>query len=174
MNKFLFWLTSKLPARLINGPDGEPYLERYYMCTVLGWRFYIHRFVGDDPDRGLHDHPWLRAFSILLVGWYIEQRRHGYNVVRWFNWLTGDSFHRVILPSRRPVWTLFGHKVGDVKEWGFLTQRNCTSFSNNFDEGRFFCEQVFTPYAYKNEGGKKPADWWKTAPRGADITRAEP
>ena len=76
MRKLLFWLTSHLPCRII-AEEGSVYLERYYLFTLLGWRFYLHRFVGSDPDRGLHDHPWSRAFSIILAGWYWEQTRSG-------------------------------------------------------------------------------------------------
>ena len=52
MRKLLFWLTSHLPCRII-AEEGSVYLERYYLFTLLGWRFYLHRFVGSDPDRGL-------------------------------------------------------------------------------------------------------------------------
>ena len=150
MRAMLYRLSAGLPCRLITTPDSAPYLERYYLGTLFGWRFYLHRFVGDDPDLGLHDHPWLLAFSIVLAGWYIEQRRHGYEVVRWFNLLTGDSFHRVILPNSRPVWTLFAHRTGRAKTWGFL------------DNDRF------TPYAYQREGGR-PDKWWLTAPTGREV-----
>ena len=65
--KFLWWLTGYLPYKLIQ--EGErPYLERYYLFTILGWRFYIHRFVDSDPGRGLHDHPWRRAVTFVLDG----------------------------------------------------------------------------------------------------------
>ena len=121
MKKILYWLTNFLPCRIIN--DGEtPYLERYYLGTLFGWRLYLHQFVGSDPDRGLHDHPWSRAFSIILSGWYYELTRSGERRVRWFNSLTGDTFHRVILPidwSRgdapdKPCWTLFFHTSKNV------------------------------------------------------------
>ena len=65
MNRLLLWLTGFLPCRIISEGD-QPYLERYYLMTLFGWRFYIHRFVASDPDRGLHDHPWPKAYSIIL------------------------------------------------------------------------------------------------------------
>ena len=122
----LYRISDFLPAREIS--DGEtPYLERYYLCTVLGTRFYLHHFVGSDPDRGLHDHPWPWAFSIILAGWYWEETRSGKHRRRWFNALVGDSFHRVVLPGAddgsgaiQSAWTLFAHRAKRVKRWGFL------------------------------------------------------
>lgn len=154
IRKILHRITDRLPCRIINGPDGEPYLERYYVGTVAGWRFYLHQFVGDDPDRGLHDHPWTRAYSVILAGWYIEERRDGKRPVRWFNSLTGDTFHRVVLPSSDTVWTLFFHRVGRVKPWGFLRSTDGT-------------EQVFQPYTYDREGPQD--EWWLMAPLGREV-----
>ena len=158
MRTFLFWLTNHLPCRIISEGD-HPYLERYYLFTLLGWRFYLHRFVASDPDRGLHDHPWARAFSIILAGWYWEETRSGTRKVRWFNSLTGDTFHRVVLPIRYadefeyPCWTLFFHRAEYVKEWGFLRG------------------QVFIPYIRTRSDEK--ADWWKRVPKGRDEARRQ-
>ena len=169
-------ISDRLPCRIIN--DGErQYLERYYVGTLFGWRFYLHQFVGSDPDRGLHDHPWPRAFSIILAGWYFEQTRAGYRKVRWFNALTGDTFHRVVLPKRGPInmsisqyglsgwrddapcWTLFFHRAANVKPWGFL---KVVPDSDGV--------AIFEPYTYTREGSQK--DWWLTAPKGRDLRRA--
>lgn len=126
MNRLLYAISGRLPCRIITDND-SPYLERYYLCTVLGVTFYLHRFVASDPDRGLHDHPWSWAFSLVLSGWYLEERRSLLNdglaqrPVRWFNVLTGDSFHRVILPPGvGSCWTLFCHSAENVKSWGFM------------------------------------------------------
>ena len=85
--------------------------------------------------------------------------------MRWFNSLTGDTFHRVVLPHTKignflkieqPCWTLFFHTAGDVKEWGFLRH-----MSDPYDV------QIFTPYTYAREG--KQADWWITAKTRAQL-----
>lgn len=184
LNALLYRITGFLPCRIIN--DGEtPYLERYYVGTLMGWRFYLHRFVGSDPDRGLHDHPWSRAFSIIMSGWYWEETRSGTRKVRWFNSLNGDTFHRVVLPHRyqceyapvgdwifdenfekskwsdeMPCWTLFFHRAGNVKPWGFLQPMNT-----------FKGCAVFTPYRYDREGSQK--DWWLTAPTGNEVRMSQ-
>ena len=154
MRSFLRWISDRLPARKISD-DGRPYLIRYYIGTVFGWRVYLHHFVGSDPAMGLHDHPWRRAVSVILAGWYWEDTRQGTRKVRWLNHLIGDSFHRVILPDGITCWTLFAHSVGDVKAWGFLTPEG--------DGAKF------TPYAYP--GGAKVPFWWLAAPKGREIRK---
>ena len=77
LRRLLYWLTDRLPARIINGDDGSPYLERYYVGTFFGLRAYIHRFVASDPDRGTHSHPWQRSLSLVLVGGHKEIRING-------------------------------------------------------------------------------------------------
>jgi len=163
MERFLMRLAGYLPMREIKDGD-RPYLNRYYLCTLFGWRFYLHQFVDDDPSEGLHDHPWRKAFSIVLLGKYFEERRTGTKLVKYFNSLNGDTFHRVVLPKTymftfslgedspsRPVavpcWTIFFHAAKDVKEWGFLEK----------GEG---INQTYKPYQYEQEGGK-PKEWWK-------------
>lgn len=167
MNRLLLWLTGFLPCRIISEGD-QPYLERYYLMTLFGWRFYIHRFVASDPDRGLHDHPWPKAYSIILSGWYWEELRSGRRKVRWFNSLTGDTFHRVVLPEivsetnegmyfhPRFCWTLFFHTVGDTKAWGFWHDK---------ENG----DATFTKFHYP--GGVKNTDWHHSALPGRFITR---
>lgn len=167
MRTFLTWLSGRLPCRLIND-GGRPYLERYYLFTVIGWRFYLHQFVGSDPDRGLHDHPWTRAFSIILAGWYFEETRSGTRKVRWLNSLTGDSFHRVLLPQSysikggfadRPCWTLFFHRVGHSKTWGFMrTVPDSDGVA------------IFEPHRYLVEGDQR--HWWLNAPTGREVRQA--
>lgn len=154
MRTLLMWITSFLPARVISD-NGHPYLERYYVGTLFGIRFYLHRFVGSDPDRGVHDHPWAWARSIVLAGWYLEERRTGIRTVRWFNSLEGDTFHRIIKPEgMADVWTLFYHKAGDVKPWGFMRPMS---------EG----VAVWTEYIYGGKG--KETAWWLTAKKGRDL-----
>ncbi|RQZ08943.1 hypothetical protein DF105_01185 [Burkholderia stagnalis] len=161
LRSILFRISGRLPCRIIS-VSSRPYLERYYLFTLFGVRVYLHRFVGSDPDRELHDHPWPWAISLIVAGWYYEQTRAGTTVVRWFNALTGDTFHRVILPRDHGVhecWTIFVHRAADVKPWGFLR-----------DKGQLGV--VFTPFSYPT--GVKQSEWWKHAPRGRDELRRMP
>ena len=154
IERILEWITDYRPGRYI-GDNSGPYLERYYLFTFLGYVFYLHRFAGSDNDRELHDHPWVRAFSIVLSGWYWETTRTGVSKTKVFNKLHGDTFHRVTLPKKygkdEPCWTLFFHRHGRAKEWGFLRDQG---------DGTF----LFIPYKYEREGSQK--DWWLRAPVG--------
>jgi hypothetical protein len=161
MQKILFRITNPLPCRIIDGDQGEPYLERYYLFGLLGWHVYIHRFVASDPDRGLHDHPWGRAISLVLSGGYREVRGTGADdaaiTVRRLrggriNLLKGDDFHRVLLEPGQDAWTLFAHGRR-VKGWGFL------------HDGRF------RPVALDG-GDFRHRDWWINAPNGRHVRAA--
>lgn len=153
MNRLLYWITGRLPCRIISDDD-QPYLERYYVATVLGVRLYLHRFVGDDPARGLHDHPWPWAVSLILFGRYLEETRSGMRLVRWVNFLSGDSFHRVLLVGGRPVWSLFAHRARYVKAWGFLRAGSLGT-------------ATFHEVAPGPGGGSSAGEWWLSSPAGA-------
>ncbi len=153
---FLYWLTGKLPARVIDGDHGEPYLERYFLCSFLGATVYIHRFVASDPDRGLHDHPWGRSLSLVLVGGYREVRRSGAKAARcrtlnpWqLNYIRGTDFHRIVLDPGEEAWTLFMHGKR-TKGWGFL--RNGKYLAHTHDKDDYPLRQ-----------------WWATAPTGRAL-----
>jgi hypothetical protein len=154
IEQILWKLTSRLPQRIID-EEGRPYLERYYVGTVFGYRFYLHRFVASDPDRGLHDHPWQRAYSIILSGTYTELTRIGPKQVKWFNTLTHDKFHRVLLSELKyedmiipnPCWSLFFHTKDNINKWGFLKPVSVDQDT-----------QIFAPHKYVREGSQK--DWW--------------
>lgn len=165
IQRLLMDISGRLPCRIISDGD-KPYLERYYLTTLFGTRFYLHRFVASDPDRGLHDHPWRWAFSIILLGWYWEDTRYGLRKVRWFNKLTGDTFHRVILfgpsqdlhdyDSTPEVWTLFMHKAQREKPWGFLRNKDQLGI-------------VYVQHRYKTDELGKDEEWWVKALPGRET-----
>jgi hypothetical protein len=161
MKKALYRITNHLPCRIISdGP--RKYLERYYLFTLFGVRFYLHRFVGSDPDRGLHNHPWRWAGSVILSGHYIEETHYGTARVGWVNGLVGDTFHRVILPEGvNEVWTLFFHRAHKAKSWGFLREKGQMG-------------AMFEKYAYKPTELGKDGEWWKIAPKGMHCEERMP
>lgn len=118
-------------AYTITGPDGDPYLSRLLLPRVrlLGREFrpMLHHFHRPDADRVLHNHPWTWAVSLVLAGSYVEERLEALvygietretRLVRWFNRLTDQDYHRVERLNG-DVWTLFvtGKRTQD---WGFL------------------------------------------------------
>lgn len=136
---FVEWLkvlVSGRPHFVVGGHD-RPYLLRWYLIPRNRWcNVYLHKFVRDDDDRALHDHPWWFV-SIMLRGSYLETlqaRVYGdaYQThVETTNHRRAPSLafrgtahrHRVTLPKDRygrplPCWTIVitGAKV---REWGF-------------------------------------------------------
>ena len=155
-NRILYRLSAYCRCRVINGPDRTPYLERYHVMRLpFGYRVYLHRFVASDPGRGLHNHPWKHALSLVLSGGYRETRMLGAeqdNAIseRWLragqvNFISGQVFHRVNLEPGRECWSLFIH-APKAKDWGFLQPRG-------YRDHNEVVLQASNPL------------WWKHAPR---------
>ncbi|KKN63192.1 hypothetical protein LCGC14_0504620 [marine sediment metagenome] len=162
------WLSNGLPVRIISRVDGERYLERYFLCKLWRWTFFLHRFRNSDPEEEVHDHPW-NSIAIILSGWYWEWRWLGGEeklyVRRWFNIVKGETFHRVTLPiNDSECWTLFIH-APQFKPWGFLRKMTIEAGK---DEMKFY-RYIPMPKG----GGEKP--WYKndSLRRGRDIRDAE-
>jgi len=133
LNRLLYKLSAYCRCRVIDGPDKTPYLERYHLLRLpFGYQVYLHRFVASDPGRGLHNHPWKHALSLLLCGGYEETRMldaQSDNVLRrrWvragrLNFISGSVFHRINLSPGSECWSLFIH-APRAKSWGFIQQR---------------------------------------------------
>jgi hypothetical protein len=99
---------------------------RWYLIPRNPWfNVYLHKFLRDDDDRAMHDHPWW-FLSIMLRGSYREWRPSTRGNYEWPALRHAGSFafrrctdrHRVELLCGRPCWTLVitGAKV---REWGF-------------------------------------------------------
>lgn len=102
------------------GPPRDPYLLRWYILPRNPlFNVYLHKFMRDDDDRAMHDHPW-PSVSLLLRGRYVEQTAAGRKEYRAGSVVCRPAryTHRVELPGGVPCWTLFitGPRV---REWGF-------------------------------------------------------
>lgn len=112
-------------AEEINGAHRcETYLYRWVVATFGQSKAYLHRFVGDDWSRDLHDHP-KRFWSIGLWGSYLEFTngsdgfRHTYRRYQapWIRTFPATHRHRLTTPGGE-CWTLV--IVGKPeREWGF-------------------------------------------------------
>jgi hypothetical protein len=116
------WLLGWLNGgpHFVVGDPARPYLLRWYILPRNPWCcLYLHKFVRDDDDRALHDHPWA-SISLCLLGSYVEHLPEGKRTVRGGSiTLRAATFrHRVELIDDKPAWTLFltGKRV---REWGF-------------------------------------------------------
>lgn len=180
IRRFLLWLTARLPVKVI-GRD-EPYVEWYHVATLPifgGLRIQIHRFVRSDPD-GLHDHPWGWSRSFVLAGWYLEERRDLTRVraAGTTYGMSGDTFHRVILPEgARECWTLFVHGPY-VKHWGFMVPFPHKTFEGSGIGARTpdWRDQLGGPWFYHaRDRSKHRFDPWPynpRTPRGRDLREA--
>jgi len=170
MHLLLFRISAYCRCRIINGPDQSPYLERYHLLKMpFGYQLYLHRFVDSDPGRGLHNHPWNSALSMVLCGEYEEVRManagndHQISTRRLkagrLNWINGSVFHRINLTGNNETWTLFLHGP-KAKSWGFLqTIQNRYAFHDHSE----LLPQASNPL------------WWKTAHRPIeDVTMRKP
>jgi hypothetical protein len=110
---------------------GDTYMRRYWVFNpypASNQKFWwgrwlpsirLHHILLPDSDRHLHDHPW--AFrTIVLDGWYLEERQHGYPML--FKGFTSTmkpgEFHRIASVSQGGVWTLF-FTWKYQEPWGF-------------------------------------------------------
>lgn len=126
------WSTGWLSGgpHFIIGSRDNPYLHRWYIIPRNPWlNVYLHKFLRDDEDRALHDHPWWFV-SLMLKSGYDEVTPQGtlpraapsicYRPALWR--------HRVVLKRSNDegvvhAWTLVitGRKS---RNWGcLLTQR---------------------------------------------------
>lgn len=135
-------IAANRPTREIDS-EGEPYLRRVYLAHWGGWRVYLHKFVGADGERWLHDHPF-SGLSLILSGGYVEEvaREFDYPGVRvetrarrWINWIPARRFHRItgVEPG---TWTLLIH-APHRKGWGFLhwlPEGKGLTYFNPFDQ----------------------------------------
>ena len=109
----------KEPDEIIHNKNGD-YLHRWFIQKDREkGNVYLHRFIGDDDDRALHDHPW-ESVSYILYGVYLEYLpneviyRHQGDII--FRDMTTP--HRVELVTKE-AWTLF--ITGPRKrDWGFI------------------------------------------------------
>lgn len=129
------------PDKRIVGPDGSPYLDGYCIAEPRGsaandlsGKIYLHHFHRGDADAQLHNHPWDKSISLILLNGYLEERRgrapriarpRRHAAVNRYIRRPGDAveinrdtFHRVDLPYG-DAWTLFfaGPYIGTWHFW---------------------------------------------------------
>jgi hypothetical protein len=130
-------LACRSPDVVIGGDD-NPYLLRWYVIPRNRFfNIYLHKFLRDDDDRAMHDHPWASC-SVILKGGYIEHQPDGARVRKtgriyfrratqahrielhrgyWCSWCR-NVWHPDSREPSLPAWSLFitGPKI---REWGF-------------------------------------------------------
>lgn len=141
MKKWFLQLISGKPHFIIGGVD-DPYMLRWYLIPRNHFlNVYLHKFLRDDEDRALHDHPWWFV-SVMLRGCYTEIIAHdddgnGRGFVRSalsVAFRRATHRHRVVLArdaNQKPVpcWTLVitGRKR---RVWGFWCQQGFVKWTD--------------------------------------------
>ena len=131
LEAFAWHVMDSRPADFEIGPEGNRYMHRWYAVPRNKlFNVYIHRFLRDDADEALHDHPWASlSFTVQgVVREYLPMpgtdpsneslhtsRLIGVGDVTW----RGLHFaHRLEVVSRENPITIF--MTGPVlREWGF-------------------------------------------------------
>lgn len=138
------WLTQRanriMATRPYDFPVGghdDPYMLRWWVIPRNPlFNIYLHRFLRDDEDRALHDHPWVSC-SIVLEGGYWEHLSASVRCWRAPGSIhprRAKAAHRISLERdyhgagsraeerRRPATTLFltGPRI---RRWGFHCPR---------------------------------------------------
>jgi hypothetical protein len=123
-------LISGSPHFVIGGHD-DPYMLRWFLLPRNKFfNVYLHKFLRDDDDSALHDHPWWFV-SLMIKGEYIEHiadcrmiHRQAPSVA----FRPAEHRHRVELFHVREPWTGKRQKIpawtivitGRAKrQWGF-------------------------------------------------------
>jgi hypothetical protein len=96
------------------------YMRRFWLLRLGPLQIRLHHILAEDPGRDHHDHPWPFR-SVILRGWYLEQREGG----RHFRREAGDTyrmkrgeFHRIVQVADGGAWTMF-ITWGARRGWGF-------------------------------------------------------
>ena len=170
--KFLHFVAKQLPCKQIFAKEDIPYLERFYIGEFNGYTYYLHRMLGPDESRDLHNHPWKLCGSLILYGGYIERRLtfgfqkrrieyipnglidvvrgfYYYNAVSKFNTLSEYTWHTIVEIQEPETWTLFWH-TDWYRSWGFLTAEGYKVNKEKIDV-------------------TAKSKWWKDAKKGKEI-----
>lgn len=122
------------------GGEQNPYLMRWFLIPKNPFlNVFLHKFVRDDDDRALHDHPWPFC-SIMIRGKYLEvtgesevdvaeryapsicfrRANHKHRVVLW-NLI--DVVNDKLVSAKIPCWTIIVTGP-QSRTWGFWCKEN--------------------------------------------------
>jgi hypothetical protein len=111
--------------RVLQRPGCPPYMIRYHLFLTRWVTIYLNVILTPDHDTRLHTHPWKRAYSLKLWGWYWEQLSTGFRIPGRLSRI--PKSHRIVSLSEAAVWTLF-IGLGPKRPWGFLNPDGTTDY----------------------------------------------
>lgn len=123
-SKFAFWRWKDIVS------NGELYLRRLHLLQTPVFSIFVHWIKKPDDEVPLHDHP-ISFLSIVLKGWYREQRAEASHYVRWFNLIRANTAHRILEVSNGGVVTLV-LSGSPRRTWGFHTPQGWVSWRDYY------------------------------------------
>ena len=126
------FIANKLKGINVVTDTKEVILQRRFIIHRTNFGVYLHKCTFPDLNPNLfHDHPWSWSFSIILKGYYIEERP-GFGQddekrkLRFLslNILGRNTFHRLSEISKNGVWTLYFRGKRAKKDGFLLRQEN--------------------------------------------------
>lgn len=110
--------------------DGELYLRRLNLLKTPWFSIKLHWILRPDPDRDLHDHPWVFLAFVLSGGYteYVskEPRRFRGKARRvdFWNFKNKKTAHRIASVEPNTVTLVISGPKDRKKEWGFYDAEN--------------------------------------------------
>ena len=105
--------------------DGELYLTRLNLIKTPWFSVKLHWIHKPDPDRDLHDHPWVFV-SFILRGGYVEyesknpsQEKGKPKSITCFNYKNKITAHRIAEVVPNTLTLVISGPKDRVKSWGF-------------------------------------------------------
>ena len=99
--------------------NNQLYLRRLILFQCPLFSIMLHWFHSPDMQRHLHDHP-VSMLSVILKGWYLEERESGQHIRDFLNWIPSTTAHRIASVSFGTITLCFAGRR--KREWGFHTE----------------------------------------------------
>jgi hypothetical protein len=128
------------PDLILRRADRMVYQYRWHIIPRNNWfNLYLHKFLNDDDDRWLHDHPYDNISIPLSRCGYIEH-------------LSDEPPEKVHRQRFRPIYRKAEdkHYIKLIPDW-FVNEKNA----------RLPCWSLFITFRRRREWGFYTADGWK-------------
>lgn len=120
------WLCRTFPSRSRVVPKAdEPSVDLLLQFMIWPGRLYLQHFIHPETGGYFHRHRWSFMRSLVLSGYFIEQRPIGRCSVRWVEHVSPsiysmdhNTIHRVAFWSE-DCWTLFYMSKERTDLWGY-------------------------------------------------------
>ncbi len=100
--------------------DSE-YITRLHVLKTPWFAICLHWINKPDPEPFLHDHP-VTFLSVILRGWYRENRNGKSVKHRWFNWIKASPEDTHTITHVGPNTLTLCFMGPKTREWGFHTK----------------------------------------------------